>query len=405
MPIYRYTAQSKDGKLINASIEAMNLNLAIDTLTASKLKILEIKPLRFDPFAFLRNIAPVKREAIVMMTRRLGAMLKAGLPVARAMQVLHDQEADRKLKSVLMNVLHDIRVGSTLSWSLAKHPGIFGSLFISMVKVGETTGDLSLMLDKLSDFLERDLSVRKQAGSAMSYPIFVFVFCVGTVAGIFLFVLPQIFQVFDSLSTDLPLPTKIMLFVINTLKNPYVQLATLLGGIYYFIYFKDYIKTSEGKFRFDKLKLTIPLLGNLNRKLLIAHFCRAMGVLLATGIPILRALEIMVEFMDNDFFKQVVLKPMYEEIKEGSSVTQAIHNQKSFFPLMTINMIAVGENTGEMPQMLQKISSFYDSEIIFALETFLNLLEPLMVSFMGIVVCFVLLSIFLPLYSIITNLG
>ena len=196
-----------------------------------------------------------------------------------------------------------------------------------------------------------------------------------------------------------------MLFVINTLKNPYVQLATLLGGIYYFIYFKDYIKTSEGKFRFDKLKLTIPLLGNLNRKLLIAHFCRAMGVLLATGIPILRALEIMVEFMDNDFFKQVVLKPMYEEIKEGSSVTQAIHNQKSFFPLMTINMIAVGENTGEMPQMLQKISSFYDSEIIFALETFLNLLEPLMVSFMGIVVCFVLLSIFLPLYSIITNLG
>jgi len=405
MPIYRYTAQSKDGKLINASIEAMNLNLAIDTLTASKLKILEIKPLRFDPFAFLRNIAPVKRESIVMMTRRLGAMLKAGLPVARAMQVLHDQEADRKLKSVLMNVLHDIRVGSTLSWSLAKHPGIFGSLFISMVKVGETTGDLSLMLEKLSDFLERDLQVRKQAGSAMSYPIFVFIFCIGTVAGIFLFVLPQIFQVFDSLSTDLPLPTKVMLFVINTLKNPYVQLATLLGGIYYFIYFKDYIKTSEGKFRFDKLKLTVPLMGNLNRKLLIAHFCRAMGVLLATGIPILRALEIMVEFMDNDFFKQVVLKPMYEEIKEGSSVTQAIHNQKSFFPLMTINMIAVGENTGEMPQMLQKISSFYDSEIIFALETFLNLLEPLMISFMGLVVCFVLLSIFLPLYSIITNLG
>ncbi|MDQ7823746.1 MAG: type II secretion system F family protein [Candidatus Eremiobacteraeota bacterium] len=405
MPVYKYTAQTKEGQMVGGTIEAVNLNLAIDTLTASKLKILEIKPLSFDPFAWMRNMGGISREAVVLMTRRLGAMLKAGLPVARAMQVLHDQESDRKLKAVLMNVLHDIRVGSTLSWSLGKHPQVFGCLFISMVKVGETTGDLSLMLDKLSDFLERDLAVRKQAQSAMAYPMFVLVFCLGTVAGIFLYVLPQIFQVFTELATELPLPTKIMLFIITTLKNPYVQLASILGGIYYFIYFRDYIKTAEGKFRFDRLKVTIPLLGGLNKKLIIANFCRALGVLLSTGIPILRAIEILVEFMENDFFRQIVLKPMYEEIKEGSSVTQAIHNQASFFPLMTINMIAVGENTGEMPQMLNKISHFYDGEIVYAVETFLNLLEPLMICFMGLVVCFVLLSIFLPLYSIILNLG
>jgi len=358
MPLFRYTAQTKDGKLVNSTIEVLNLNLAIDTLTASRLKILEIRPQRFDFTAWLRGMGGVKRENVVMMTRRLGVMLKAGLPLMRALEILHEQESNRKLKSTLMTVLHDIRVGSNLSWSMAKHPQVFPSLYISMIKVGETSGDLALMLDRLSDFLERDLAVRKQAAAAMTYPSFVFFFCVITVTFIFIFILPNIFEIFTSFSQELPLPTRIMLFIINTVKNPYVQLAAILGGIYYSIYFRDYLKTPEGKFKWDRWRISMPGFGMLNRKLLIAHFCRALGVLLATGIPMLRAMDILIEFMDNDYFRETVLRRVYNEIKEGRSVTNAIQ-ETGFFPLMVSNMIAVGENTGEMPQMLAKISAFY----------------------------------------------
>jgi type II secretory pathway component PulF len=177
-----------------------------------------------------------------------------------------------------------------------------------------------------------------------------------------------------------------------------------LGGIYYSIYFRDYLKTPEGKFKWDRWRISMPGFGMLNRKLLIAHFCRALGVLLATGIPMLRAMDILIEFMDNDYFREVVLRRVYNEIKEGRSVTNAIQ-ETGFFPLMVSNMIAVGENTGEMPQMLAKISAFYDSEIVYALEAFLSLIEPVLIIFMGLITCFVLLSVFLPLYSFIMNMG
>ncbi|MCL5036155.1 MAG: type II secretion system F family protein [Chloroflexi bacterium] len=405
MAIFKYTAQTRDGKIITSTIDAVNLNLALDTLMASRLKVLEIKKVRFDPFGWLGGLSRVSLQSIVLLTRRLGTMLRSGLPLARALQVLYDQETDRKLKPVVMTVLHDIRIGATLSWALAKHPTVFSNLFISMVKVGEATGDLAVMLEKLADFLERDLRVRKQAASALTYPAFVFAVSLVLVLVIFLYILPTIMEIFSGMATiKLPLPTQIMFFIIETVKNPYVQLAVVIGVLYYAIYFRDYIKTPEGKFRFDKFKLKAPLFGNLNRKLIIAQFCRALGVLLGTGIPLMRSLEILMEFMDNSYFKQVVCEPLYDEIKTGKSVSQAFEDV-GFFPLMASNMVAVGESTGEMPAMLNKVSAFYDMEVLYALEAFLAMLEPIMIGAMGVMVCFILLSVFMPLYQFIMNLG
>jgi type IV pilus assembly protein PilC len=405
MPTFRYQAQTKDGKMVNSTIDAMNLNVAIDTLTASKLKIIEIKPVKFNPFAFLgRGQRKADRQAVVMMTRRLGTMLRSGLQIARAVQVLHDQEEDPGLKPILNTVLHDIRTGSTLSWSIAKHPNAFDSIYISMVKIGETTGDMSTMTERLADFLEQDLKIRKQAKAAMTYPMFIFGVCLIVIAIIFLYILPQMLDIFAGDQSRLPLPTKIMMFICNNARNPYVQLGLVLGIIYYGIYIRDYLKTPEGKFNFDRLKLKLPGIGNLNRKLITAHFCRAMGILLGTGVPLMKALEVLMDFIDNDYFRQLICEPMFEGVREGKNISQVVA-EVDFFPMMTTNMISVGESTGELPRMLMRISEFYDQEVTYALESFLVLLEPIMIGTMGLIVCFVLLSVFLPLYQFIMNVG
>lgn len=405
MPTYRYQAQTRDGRLITSTIEAVNLNLAIDTLTASKLKILEIKPVRFDPFAYFQNMGSVDRESIVMMSRRLVALVRSGLAVDRSLQVLHEQEEDKKLKPVLAAVLHDIRVGSTLSWAMAKHPAVFDALYISMVKVGETTGDLGGLLDKLAEFLERDMRVRKKAASALTYPMFIFIFCVAVIAVIFLFVLPGLLEVFAALASgELPLPTRIMFFVVSVARNPYVFLALLLMGVYYMVYFRDYLKTPAGKYKWDRMKLNIPVFGPINKKLLVAHFCRVMGTLLSTGIPLTRGLEILMEFSDNEFFRTSVIHPLYDGVREGQSVSQVMA-ELGFFPDMVGNMVAVGESTGEVPRMLLRISQFYDEEIGYALDGLLAMIEPIMICGMGLMVCFVLLSVFLPLYQVIMNMS
>lgn len=405
MPTFRYQAQTKDGKQVNSTIDAMNLNVAIDTLTASKLKIIEIKPVKFNPFAFLgRGQRKADRQAVVMMTRRLGTMLRSGLQIARAVQVLHDQEEDPGLKPVLNTVLHDIRTGSTLSWSIAKHPNAFDSIYVSMIKIGETTGDMSTMTERLADFLEQDLRIRKQAKAALTYPMFIFGVCLIVIAIIFLYILPQMLDIFAGDTTRLPLPTKIMMFICNNARNSYVQLGVILGGIYYGIYIRDYLRTPEGKFNFDRLKLKMPLIGPLNKKLITAHFCRAMGILLGTGVPLMKALEVMMDFIDNDYFRQLICEPMFEGVREGKNISQVVA-EVDFFPMMTTNMITVGESTGELPRMLMRISEFYDTEVTYALESFLVLLEPIMIGTMGLIVCFVLLSVFLPLYQFIMNVG
>ena len=200
MPTYKYQAQARDGKILNSTIEAVNLNVAIDTLTSSKLKIIEIAPLKFNPLSFLSDFKALKRESVVMMTRRMVALVKGGLSLDKALTVLQEQEEDQKLKPVLSQVLHDVRVGSTVSGAMSKHPQAFDTLYISMIKVGETTGDIGALLERLADFLERDLSIRQKAKSAMTYPILILVVSLLVIGGIFFYIMPPLLGVFTQMT-------------------------------------------------------------------------------------------------------------------------------------------------------------------------------------------------------------
>ena len=405
MPTYKYQAQLRDGRLVTDTIEAINLNFAIDTLMSQKLKIIEITPVRFDLSKYFKRFGKVKRESVVLMTRRMVTLLRSGLPLDRSLTVLHDQEEDAHLKPVIAAVLHDVRVGSNLSWAMTKHPEVFDALYVSMIKVGETTGDLGGLCERLSDFLERDLTVRKKASSALTYPMFIMGVAVLIIIGIFIFVFPPLLETFAQMSNDaLPLPTRIMITLVNMSKNPYVLVGGGLAILYYVIYFRDYIKTPAGRYAYDRFKVTAPLIGDINKKMLVANFCRVMGTLLSTGVPITQGLEVLMDFAENEYFRISIVSPLYEDIKEGQSISKVVMDT-GFFPKMVSNMMAVGENTGEMPLMLLRISEFYDKEVMYTLDSLLTMIEPVMIACMGIGVCMVLLSVFLPLYSMIMNMG
>lgn len=406
MPTYKYQAQTRDGKIINSTIEAVNLNLAIDTLTGKKLKILDITPARFDPASLLAGFKSIKRQSVVMFTRQMVTLVKSGLSIDKSLSVLAEQEENDKFKSVLGKVLHDIRVGSTMSWAMSRHPEVFDALYISMIKVGETTGDMGGLLERLATFLEKDSNVRQKAKSAMSYPIFIFVVCAIVIGGIFLYVMPPLLDTFQQMASgqEMPLPTKIMFFLTDIIKNPIFYLSLALLVIYYFFFVRSYLETPSGKYKLDRFKLSIPVFGDLNRKLLISNFCRVLGTLLSTGVPLLKSLEILEDFAGNSYFKNSIVGPIISGIEDGDNMSGLIEDS-GFFPDMVTNMIAVGETTGEIPTMLQKISDFYDKEVIYALDSALTLLEPIMIAVMGVLVCFVLLSVFLPLYQVIMNMS
>jgi len=402
--VFSYRAKSKDGSIVGGRIEAVNVNMALDTLAATNMRVLEIKPLKYSVDHWFRAFRSVSQYNVALMCRRMATMLMAGLSLERALFILYDQESDTLLKLVLQQVLHDIRIGSSLSWALSKHGNAFSNLFISMVKVGEATGEMGSMLSRLADFLERDINVKRQAQAALTYPAFIFGFCIAIVALIFIYVLPQLMGVFSAMSQELPTPTKVMINIITTTRNPYIQLAVILGVVYYYIYFRDWVRTAHGKYKWDRLKITFPVISSINRKFVIANFSRALGVLLASGVPMVKSMEILMEFMDNEYFKQLVIQPTYDRIREGQSLSQ-VFGDIGFFPDMCVQMIAVGESTGELPMMLNKISIFFDQEITYSLDTFLTMIEPVMIGFMGIIVCFVLISVFLPLYQVIMNMG
>lgn len=406
MPTYKYQAQTRDGDVVNSTIEAANLNVAIDQLTSKRLKIIEITPVRFDLLNLVNNYKSVKLESVVMFTRQLQTLVKSGLSVDRSISVLQDQEENAKFKTVLSQVLREIRTGNSLSFAMNKHNDIFGSLYISMLKVGETTGDMPAILSRLAEFMERDLHVRQKTKSAMVYPTFVLITAVIVVAGIFLYVMPPLLETFKQMSGGqvLPLPTRVMFFLTDMFTSPITYEVLGLIILYYFFFVRPYLASPNGKMKYDRFKLNIPLLGQLNKKLLVSHFCRVLGTLLSTGVPMLKSLHILADFSDNDYFKKSIITPMSEGLENGESIS-SLMEEANFFPNMVTNMVAVGESTGEMPRMLNRVSEFYDKEVIYALDSLLSMIEPIMIACMGIGVCVVLLSIFLPLYSVIMSMG
>lgn len=408
MPTFVYEARDATGQLRKDTIEAANLRAATQRLQEQRMTVIQIKAKAAGAGAdgiagLLSRMRKVDEQALVVFSRQFATMINAGLAMVRCLDILSEQTEDKKLRETLIQVRRDVEGGSTLSNSLAKHPQVFSMLYISMVKAGEMGGVLDEVLERLAGFMEKDFALKKKVKSALTYPVVILLMASGIVFFLVTYILPTFVALFEGMSLALPLPTQILIAITKGARNPAVMIPLIIMmGIGSFMV-GQYIKTPAGRKQYDMMKLNIPVFGLLNRKVSISRFCRTLGTLLSSGVPIMQALEIVGRASGNEIIAMTVTK-VRESIREGESIASPL-GASGMFPPMVTQMVAVGEETGNLDAMLSKIADFYDTEVEYMLASLTSMLEPIMIVGMGGIVGFIVISVFLPLYQLIGNIG
>ncbi|MFL6519110.1 MAG: type II secretion system F family protein [Chthoniobacterales bacterium] len=344
----------------------------------------------------------VKPKVLMIFTRQLATLIDAGLPLLRGLNVLAKQERDSVLKNTINNLADSIQGGSTFSEALAQHPRIFNDLYVNMVKAGELGGVLEVVLTRLAEFQEKAQKIKNKVVAAMVYPLIVLVLAVGIMTFLLVFIVPRFEAIFHDMLGDKPLPT-ITIFVIGVSSFVQNHWAILLGALAAFMLgYKIIARTRSGRNVIDRIKLRAPLFGDLIRKTAISRFSRTLGTLVTSGVPILQALTITRETAGNSVIARAISQ-VHDSVKEGESIRLPLEASGAF-PPMVISMIDVGEETGELPEMLLKIAEVYDDEVDNSVAALTSLLEPIMIVFLALVVGTIVIALFMPLISIISGL-
>ena len=358
----------------------------------------------------------VKSKVLSTFTRQLATLVDAGLPLLRGLRVLEKQERNPVLKGVLNDLAASIEGGSTFSEGLAQHPKVFNKLFVNMVKAGELGGVLEVVLNRLAEFMEKAEKIKGKVIAAMFYPAAVMTVAMGILVLLMVVVVPKFKQIFADLLGDggMPAFTEFVLKCSEIIKDYTVVFPDWAGGfpipgpvvvglIIFVILFKLSLKTKKGRWLFDKFKLHMPVIGSVISKVAIARFCRTLGTLVSSGVPILQALNIVRETAGNVVVANAV-QMVHESVKEGETITAPLE-KSGVFPPMVISMVDVGEQTGALPEMLLKIADNYDEEVDNAVAAMTSLLEPIMIVFLAVIVGSIVIALFLPLITLIDKLG
>jgi type IV pilus assembly protein PilC len=407
MPVFVYEARDATGQLKRDTIEAQNLRVATQKLQEQKFTVINIRErtttvASTDVMAWYQKLKKVNEQALTVFSRQFATMINAGLAMVRCLDILSEQTEDKKLQQTLIQVRRDVEGGATLSNALGKHPTVFSNLYTSMVKAGEMGGVLDEVLERLANFMEKDFSLKKKVKSALTYPVVILVMAMFIVAFLVLYILPTFVSLFENMNIPLPLPTKVLIVITKICTDwkymvPFVILV--VGGSFAL---GRFVATPFGKKQYDLLKLNVPVFGLLNKKVAISRFCRTLGTLLSSGVPIMQALEIVGKASGNEIIAMTVTK-IRESIREGESIASPL-GSSGMFPPMVTQMVAVGEETGNLDAMLSKISDFYDTEVEYLLSSLTSMLEPIMIVGMGGIVGFIVIAVFLPLYNLIGQL-
>jgi type IV pilus assembly protein PilC len=344
----------------------------------------------------------VKPKVLMIFTRQLATLIDAGLPLLRGLNVLAKQERDSVLKGTINKLGDSVQGGSTFSEGLAQHPRIFNDLYVNMVKAGELGGVLEVVLTRLAEFQEKAQKIKNKVVVAMVYPIVVLVLALGIMTFLLVFIVPRFQAIFHDMLGDKPLPA-ITLFVIAISEFMQNHWTILLGAVVVIIVgYKISARTAPGRAVLDRVKLRMPLFGDLIRKTSISRFSRTLGTLVTSGVPILQALTITRETAGNSVIAHAISQ-VHDSVKEGESITLPLETSGAF-PPMVISMIDVGEETGQLPEMLLKIAEVYDDEVDNSVAAITSLLEPIMIVFLAVVVGTIVIALFMPLISIISGL-
>ncbi|MEP6699161.1 MAG: type II secretion system F family protein [Verrucomicrobiota bacterium] len=427
MPRYNYVALDSRGQESTGLVDAASTNEAIGQLrqagyfpttvyeegqgggaaVKTARRAAKVKAPRAERAARGKNIVlfqrkSVKPKTLMIFTRQLATLIDAGLPLLRGLNVLAKQERDVVLKGTITKLADSVQGGSTFSEGLSQHPRLFNDLYVNMVKAGELGGVLELVLTRLAEFQEKAQKVKNKVVAAMVYPIIVLVLAMAIMTFLLIFIVPKFEQIFHDMLGDKPLPT-ITLFVISISSFMKNHWGILLGAIALLIAgYKFTVRTRAGRTAIDKIKLRAPLFGDLIRKTSISRFSRTLGTLVTSGVPILQALNITRETAGNTVIARAISQ-VHDSVKEGESIVQPLEASGAF-PPMVISMIDVGEETGQLPEMLLKIAEVYDDEVDNAVAGLTSLLEPIMIVFLALIVGTIVIALFMPLISIISGL-
>lgn len=345
----------------------------------------------------------IKSKTLMIFTRQLATLIDAGLPLLRGLTVLAKQEKDPVLRNTINALADAVQGGSTFSESMAQHPRIFNKLYINMVKAGELGGVLELVLNRLAEFQEKAQKIKNKVMSAMAYPVIVLLIAVGIMAFLLTFIVPKFEQIFKDMLGNKPLPplTQFVINASNMLKTNIIGVVAVIAVIV--IVYKMIARSTKGAILIDRIKLRAPLFGDLTRKSSISRFSRTLGTLVTSGVPILQALNITRDTAGNHIVADAVTK-VHDAVKEGESIVAPLE-ASGVFPPMVISMVDVGEETGQLPEMLLKIAEVYDDEVDNAVEGLTSMLEPIMIVLLALIVGTIVIALFLPLIQIIQGLS
>ena len=338
----------------------------------------------------------VSTKSLVLFTRQLATLIAAGLPLVKSLRTLQDQLETGTLKGVIKSIADEVESGSNFSEALAHFPKVFPDFYINMIKAGELGGMLEDILKRLSEFLDKTQKLKDKVKSALMYPMFVMIVAVLILIMLMVFVIPTFTSMFSEVGGSLPIPTKILI-VISEITRRIWFLIPLLPVAVIAIY-KAIVKNPDRRLIVDKMKLHIPVVGNLIQQIAVARFSRTLGTLLSSGVPILAALQTVRDTIGNEFIARAVMQ-VRDSIKEGESVSGPMEASKAFPPLVT-KMVSIGEETGDLAKMLIQIADNFEDEVDVAVSGLTSLLEPLLIVFMGLVVGFIVVSMFMPLFSL-----
>lgn len=396
MPVYKYKAINDGGSNVQGIIDAESVKIASEKLRKEGIylsSISETKKAKGRSFIPFRGI---NSSELAITTRQFSALISAGLPLEASLVALSEQTEDQKLKEVITQVKDRVSEGSSLTNALKEHNNVFSDLYTNIVKAGESSGTLDIVLFRLADFLEKSAALKSRVRSALIYPLFMFLFGSGVLYFMMIYVIPRITKIFESSDKALPLITLILITVSNFLRNYYLIILILLAIAAYMLV--RFLRTEKGKRVVDRLTLKLPIFGKLASMVAISRFTRTMGTLIGSGIPLLSALEIGEAVMGNSVYVDA-LEGVRENVREGSSLARPLRDSEVFPPLVT-RMVAVGEQTGEMEDMFSKIADIYDQQVETILSTLTSLLEPIMILVIGVVMGFIVFAILLPIFDL-----
>ncbi|MBS1819027.1 MAG: type II secretion system F family protein [Acidobacteria bacterium] len=409
MATFAYSGRTRAGQAVSGERVADTIEAAVAALRREQVVVTKITPAKAkaeekQKAAAVKGAGKTGKSAsaksLAVFTRQFSVMIDAGLPLVQCLDILGTQEQDKNFSATILQTRTDVEGGASLADAMRRHPKTFDPLFTNMVAAGEAGGILDTILKRLATYIEKNVKLKGQVKSAMIYPVAVIVIAALVVGVILWKVIPTFAQLFEGLGAELPLPTRVVIWLSNSLVSYFVFIVAGIAALGWA--FRTYYRTEGGRRTIDRVTLKLPVLGDILRKIAVARFCRTLATLISSGVPILDGLDITARTSGNAIIEDAVMVTR-KSIEHGETIAAPLR-ETAVFPPMVVQMIGVGETTGALDTMLAKIADFYEEEVDAAVAGLLTLLEPIMIAFLGVVVGGIVIAMYLPIFDLISKL-